>query len=102
MSRTTAADLRDDLQRVIRDAEELLQATAGQAGEKFAGLRARAEESLRAARTRLHELGDVAAARAGKAAANADECVRANPWTAVGVGAAAGLALGLLLGRRRS
>jgi ElaB/YqjD/DUF883 family membrane-anchored ribosome-binding protein len=101
MSRTTTADLREDLQRVIRDAEELLQATTGQVGEKFADVRARAEESLRTARTRLHELGDVAAARARVAASSADECVRANPWVAVGVGAATGLVLGLLLGRRR-
>lgn len=101
MTRTTTDDLREDLQRVIHDAEALLQATAGQAGEKFADLRARAEESLRTARARLNELGDVAATRFRAAAGDADACVRANPWTAVGIGAVAGLLLGVLVGRRR-
>ena len=45
--------LADDLQSLVSDAEELLRATAGIAGEKASEARDRAEESLRAVRSRL-------------------------------------------------
>lgn len=96
MENVTTDKLMADLRTVVRDAEELLQATAGQGSAQLKELRARAEESLGAARARLQEAGD----DARKAARDIDEQVRANPWAAVGVAAAAGLVLGLLLGRK--
>jgi ElaB/YqjD/DUF883 family membrane-anchored ribosome-binding protein len=96
MENVTTDKLMADLRAVVRDAEELLQATAGQGSAQLKELRARAEESLGAARARLQEAGD----DARKAARDIDEQVRANPWAAVGVAVAAGLVLGLLLGRK--
>ena len=96
MENVTTDKLMADLRAVVRDAEELLQATAGQGSAQLKELRARAEESLGAARARLQEAGD----EARKAARDIDEQVRANPWAAVGVAAAAGLLLGMLLGRK--
>ena len=46
----SSAQLMDDLRIVVEDAEALLKATAGQAGERVDQARTRAEESLRAAR----------------------------------------------------
>ncbi len=100
MSQVTIDQLREDLRQVVRDAEELLKATAGQAGEKVAEVRARAEETLLGAKARLADLSSDAAVRARAAAASADEFARANPWAAIGVAAAAGMLVGLLLGRR--
>ena len=86
---TPSRDLMDELRAVINDAEELLRATADQAGPKVQEARARAEESLRQAKERMlgagHEL---------------DAKVRANPWAAVGIAAGAGLILGILLSRK--
>jgi ElaB/YqjD/DUF883 family membrane-anchored ribosome-binding protein len=96
MTTVSTDQLMSDLRAVVRDAEELLQATAGQTSAQVKDLRARAEESLGAARARLQEAGDEARA----AARDIDEQVRANPWAAVGIAAAAGLLLGLLLGRK--
>ena len=45
-------------------------------------------------------MGGVLAGQATKAAAATDEYVNAQPWTAVGISAAVGLILGLLLARR--
>ena len=45
--------LADDLQALVSDAEELLRATAGSAGELASDARDRAEQSLRAVRGRL-------------------------------------------------
>ena len=100
MAQAASDRLIEDLRQVIRDAEELLRVTAGQAGEKIAEARARAEESLLAARSRLAELGSGAAVRAQAAADSADLYVRANPWAAIGIVAATGLLVGLLIGRR--
>lgn len=100
MSQANMDRLAEDLARVVRDAEGLLRATAGEAGEKVAELRARAQASLDAARERLAGLGEDAAERARTAAERTSAQVKANPWVAVGIGAAAGLLVGLLLGRR--
>jgi ElaB/YqjD/DUF883 family membrane-anchored ribosome-binding protein len=89
-----------DLRTVISDAEELLQLTSSQTGDKVAELRARMSDNLRIAR---HKLEDVEAAirdRARQAARVTDDYVHDNPWKAIGVAAGAGLVIGLLIGRR--
>jgi len=94
--RTSAEQLLDDLTAVVRDAEGLLKATASQTGERVAEVRAKAEESLRQAKERLAGFEDQAREVAGEA----DKFVRTNPWQAVGVAAAVGLVVGLLISRR--
>ena len=79
----------NDLRAVIADAEELLRATAGESGERVQEVRARAEESLRAAREHLKGAG-----------AELEGQVRAHPWAAVGIAAAIGLVAGVLLARK--
>ena len=85
----SADNLMNDLRAVIADAEELLRASAGEAGPKLQEARARAEESLRAAREHLQGAG-----------AELDSKVRANPWAAVGIAAGVGLVVGILLSRK--
>jgi len=81
--------LMDELRNVIADAEELLRATADQAGPKVQEVRARAEESLRNAREHLQGAGR-----------ELDTRVRENPWAAVGIAAGIGLIAGILLSRK--
>ena len=96
----TREKLVSDLKVVIGDAEELLRATASQAGEKVAAARARVQESMEGARKRLAGLGDATADRAKVAARATDEFVHEHPWQAVGIGAAIGMILGMLISRR--
>jgi len=89
-----------DLKVVVADAEELLRATASQAGEKVSAARERIQASLAAAKIKLSDAERVALERAKEAAKVADEYVHDNPWHAVGIAAGIGLVLGLLIGRR--
>lgn len=89
-----------DLKVVISDTEELLRATAGAAGEKVTELRERLSVRLRDTKERVIDL-EAALIDKTKAAARAtDDFVHEEPWKAVGVAAALGLALGVLIGRR--
>ena len=90
-----------DFRVVVSDAEELLRATAGQAGEKAAAVRERAKENLAAAKVRLAEAEEAVAAKAKHAAKATDEYVHENPWRAVGIGAGIGLIIGMLISRGR-
>ena len=98
--RISADQLIDDLTAVIRDAENLLRATAAQTGDKVEEVRARAEESVRQAKARLEGIEEEALEHARVLAGEADQYVRGNPWQAVGIAAGIGLVLGLLMSRR--
>lgn len=96
----TTEKLLQDMRMVVRDAEALLRATAGQAGEKIQEVRARAEESLRQAKVRLAELENAALVKAKELAGATEEYVRENPWQSLGIAAAVGMFVGLLLRKR--
>jgi len=89
-----------DLKVVVADAEELLRATASQAGEKVGAARERIQASLANAKVKLGEAERAALERAKEAAKAADDYVNENPWRAVGIAAVAGLVLGVLIARR--
>ena len=93
--------LMQDLRVVVADAEELLRATAGQAGEKVASARERIQESLVAAKARLIAAEEAVVAKTKQAAKATDEYVHENPWKAVGIAAGAGLIIGMLISRSR-
>lgn len=96
----TREKLVSDLKIVIGDAESLLRATASQAGESVVQARARIQKSMDAAKERLAGLSDVTLEKAKVAAKATDDFVRENPWQAVGIGAAVGVILGMLISRR--
>ncbi|HEX6006502.1 MAG TPA: DUF883 family protein [Burkholderiales bacterium] len=92
--------LMQDLRVVVADAEELLRATASQAGERAAAARAKIEQSLERARAKLTEVETALAERSRQVAHATDEYVHEHPWTAVSVAAGIGLIIGLLISRR--
>ena len=98
--KSDTAQLMEDLRVVVEDAEALLKATAGQAGEKVDKARQRAEESVKVARERLGEIEGEVRVRAREAARTTDRYVHENPWGAIGMAAGIGFILGLLSGRR--
>jgi ElaB/YqjD/DUF883 family membrane-anchored ribosome-binding protein len=89
-----------DMRMVISDAEELLRATANQAGEKIGVARERIQDSLHQAKAKLAEAEAVLKERGADAARYTDEYVHENPWRVIGIAAAVGLVLGLLMTRR--
>ena len=89
-----------DLKVVIADAEELLKATASVAGDKAAAARVKIQDSIDSAKQKLAYLGEAGVYKAKAAALATDDYVHENPWQAVGIAAAAGVVLGLLISRR--
>ena len=92
--------LAQDLKIVISDAEDLLRATASQAGDKVAAAREKIQDSLHRAKLKLAEVEDVIVDKGRQAARATDEYVHDNPWRAVGIAAGIGFIIGLLIGRR--
>jgi ElaB/YqjD/DUF883 family membrane-anchored ribosome-binding protein len=92
--------LMDDLRVVVADAEELLKATANQTGERIAAARAKAEDSLQAAKTRLSSAQMSVIEKTRAVATATDEYVHVNPWQAIGIAAAVGVLLGAIISRR--
>jgi ElaB/YqjD/DUF883 family membrane-anchored ribosome-binding protein len=101
---TNIADSKDklieDLRLVVSDAEELLRATANQAGEAAAAARARIQESLQVVKGRLVAAETSVIERTQEAAKVTDEYVHDSPWKAIGISACAGVIVGMLIARR--
>ncbi len=89
-----------DFKVVVADAEELLRATAGQAGDKVTEMRGRIQDHLVTAKASLAEAQAAVVDRAKQVGRVADDYVQDNPWRSVGVAAGIGFIVGLLIGRR--
>jgi ElaB/YqjD/DUF883 family membrane-anchored ribosome-binding protein len=100
MTTANKEKLVSDLKVVIADTEELLRATTGVAGEKVGELRDRLVVRLRDTKDRVIDLEHALLDKTKAAARATDDFVHDQPWKAVGVAAALGLALGVLIGRR--
>jgi ElaB/YqjD/DUF883 family membrane-anchored ribosome-binding protein len=85
-----------DLKVLSRDAEAMLHATTGQAGEKMHELRDRLSAAVESAKAtgRRREEKAVAGAKA------ADKTIREHPYESMGVAFGIGLLIGVLVGRR--
>jgi ElaB/YqjD/DUF883 family membrane-anchored ribosome-binding protein len=86
-----------DLKQVVNDAEELLKATAGEAGEKAKEVRKRLGTALEKAKANCVRLQD----KALDAARSTDDTIRDHPYESIGVCFGVGLLLGVLVGGRR-
>jgi ElaB/YqjD/DUF883 family membrane-anchored ribosome-binding protein len=89
-----------DMKVVVSDAEELLRATASQAGDKVVELRGKIQDNLAKAKASLTEAQAAMVDKAKEVGHATDEYVKDNPWKSVGVAAGIGFIVGLLIGRR--
>jgi len=89
-----------DFRTMIADGEDLLKAAATVSGEGFAAARTKFEGKLRSAKAALADASQPVLDKTRESAAAADDYVRGNPWTAVGVAVAAGALIGFLAARR--
>jgi ElaB/YqjD/DUF883 family membrane-anchored ribosome-binding protein len=89
-----------DFKLVVADAEELLRATANQAGDKAADLRVKIQGHLADAKVRLADAEAAVVDKAKLVGRATDDYVHDNPWRSVGIAAGVGLIVGLLIGRR--
>ena len=93
----TRKKLMEDLKTVVVDAEELLEkATADQAREWIARVRAKAERSLKTANDWLAEEEGAINAKTRAVAQAAKDTLRTDTWKVLGIAAAAGIIVGIL------
>ncbi len=97
-SAATSVELGHELKQLVTDAEELLAATAGSADGRVAELRRRVGASLENSKQRLHGIQESVTAQARAAGRATDKYVHEHPWESVGVAAAGGAIVGLLVG----
>lgn len=97
MKEASLGDLLDDLRSLVADAETMLADSAQHAGAEARG---RAADALARASSRLKDLETRVGAGAKAAADGATDYVRANPWQSIGIAAAVGVVIGVLLGRK--
>jgi ElaB/YqjD/DUF883 family membrane-anchored ribosome-binding protein len=89
-----------ELKTFTKDAESLLDNVSDQAGSTYDSARAKMKSTLRGAKENWGAAQDRIVSSSKDAVENADRYVQENPWQAIGIGAAAGLLIGLLLGRK--
>lgn len=103
-SSTRADQLKEDLRYLSETVEELVNATSKDASGEMRDLRERAERRLKDTRARLEAKGERIYDETRESLSHQVDCcdryVHDNPWTSIGIGAAAGLIVGMLLGRR--
>ena len=88
------------LRHMVDEADQLIKSAGAAGDEKFEEVRGRIEQQLRDLRTQLDELEESALDRARQAARQADEAVHLHPYSAMGIAAAIGLLIGVLIPRR--
>lgn len=89
-----------DLELLSETLEEVLSASGDPADQQYLALKARASAALDDVRARLSDASDKGYYHARQIACRADDYVHDRPWQGIGIGALAGLVMGLLLSRR--
>ena len=92
--------LMDDLRSVIQDAEAWMRHGGQVTSEEFKAAKAKFERTLHNAKDDLVRLEETVVEKTKEAAKATDEYVKENPWKAVGLGAAVGVVIGMLIARK--
>lgn len=100
MSHHTNEELRAELKSLADTLESVLNTAESKSKEEVDSLKKKAQAALENSRTRLAEGKEQVVQQTKEIAGKADNYVRENPWTGVGIGAAVGVVLGILLARR--
>ena len=96
----TREQLMSDLKSVLQDAEHWLRNGSQLTGEELAAAKARIQARLANVKDDLVQFEQAVVERTKEAARATDDYVHENPWKAVGIGALAGLLLGVIIARR--
>jgi ElaB/YqjD/DUF883 family membrane-anchored ribosome-binding protein len=85
-----------DLKMIISDGEDLLKAAANASGEGLVAARAKFSKQVTNVKAKLADVSQPVIEGAGRA----DDYVKDNPWTAIGVAAIVGMLIGFLAAKR--
>ena len=93
-------NLADDLTAVLAQADALLARAQTEGSEGAKQIQAQVEEKLNEAKAQLQYLEGEAAEKARAMKQATESYVQANPWQSLGIAAAVGFVLGVLVSRR--
>ena len=99
-ARTAARTGSQEFRNLVADVEELIKRVAHVDDADLARAREKLQNTLSAAKTALHDGTERVKTTARHAADTTDQYVHTNPWSAVGIAAAAGAAIAVLLSTR--
>ena len=89
-----------DIKAVLADAEDLLKQAASATGERAIELREKALAQLKYAKEKAADAQVIVVEKGKAAARKTDDFVHEHPWQSLGVAAATGFLLGLLINRK--
>src|ERR1700730_3544311 len=89
-----------EARKLIADVEELLRRVSDAADPELARLRAKLESTVATTKKAISDGTEQVQRQAKEVFEASDRYVRDQPWEAIGIAAIAGLAIGLLVGRR--
>jgi ElaB/YqjD/DUF883 family membrane-anchored ribosome-binding protein len=96
----TRDQLLSDLKTVVHDAEVWLRTSGHLTGDELKAAKVRFEQTLASAKQGLADYQHTVVEKTREAAKATDEYVHENPWKSVGLGAAVGVVIGMLIARR--
>lgn len=94
------AALSKEFQNLLTDIEKLLEEAASLTGDELFEAKEKIEERVAAAKESVTDFSDEIGRYTRKTGARIDDEVHEETWKAIGVGAAIGLLLGMLVSRR--
>jgi len=97
----TPSRVSTEFHNFVDDVEDLITQTTSVTGAELVRVKAKLSARVAAAKESLQTIGTDVALQARKAATVTNKYVHEQPWQAVGIGAAAGVLLGFVLGRRK-
>ena len=95
MENKIEAVVRENVDTALEQADEFLKQASAATGEEAKELQAKAKECLARASRNMKT-----SQQTTEIAGEVNDCVRSNPWRAVGIAAVGGLLLGLLVARK--
>jgi len=96
----TSDSLRAELKSLADTLEDVLRSSSEKPLAEWDRLRSRAESTLKDTRVRLSDTSDKVVHQTKEIASQADSYVHDNPWKGVGIGAAVGVIIGVLIAKR--
>jgi ElaB/YqjD/DUF883 family membrane-anchored ribosome-binding protein len=99
-AKATRAGVSREVHNFIADVEDLVKDTTSLTGDELAKAKATLSERISAARQSIDAMSSAVAKRARNTASETNAYVHDQPWKAVGIGAAIGLLLGVVISRR--
>jgi ElaB/YqjD/DUF883 family membrane-anchored ribosome-binding protein len=99
-AQTAARSGSQELRNLVADVEDLIKRVAHVEDADLARAREKVKKTLIAAKSAVHDGTERVKTTARHAADTTDQYVHTNPWSAVGIAAAAGAAIAVLLSNR--